>query len=299
MTARCSEAAAERGDPRLGTAPPQHDWLLVEHPAPWPVTAPFGADLPSELVQELGHPGVRTLFVRRHGRAGAPHRTHGPRRWFSLRGGEVRTGHWTAPDDLRACADPEAGRPHDGPLVLVCTHGVHDVCCAVTGRPVAAALTERWPDATFECSHVGGDRFAPNVLVLPDLACFAGMPPELAVPVIGAHLAGRTDPQWLRGVAGLHPAEQVAVGTVLERFGPGSSTDLRPTVVDQVGTFGDGRWTVEVHDHGRGRRFRVVVDGGREETAARLTCRAVRETRALTWAVASVEVLDRASSFRP
>lgn len=288
MSERCSEAAAERGDPRLGTAPPQRNWLLVEHPAPWPVSAPFGADVPDEVLREVGHPGVRTLFVRRHGRPGAPHRTRGFRRWFSLRDGEVRTGHWTTADDLRVCADPEAGRPHQGPLFLVCTHGVHDVCCAVAGRPVAAALSQRWPEATFECSHMGGDRFAPNVLALPDLTCFAGMPPQEAVPTLEAHLDGRTDPRWLRGVAGLHPAEQVAVGSVLERFGPGSSTDLRPRVLHQDGTLGDGRWTVEVHDHGQGRRFEVVVDSGRQATPARLTCRAVRESRALTWDVAEV-----------
>ncbi len=293
MSTRCSVAAAERGDPRLGTAPPQQEWLLVEHPAPWPVSAPFGADLPTELVHELGHPGTRMLFVRRHGRAGAPHRTRGPRRWFSLRGGQLRTGHWTTADDLRGCADPLAGRPHRGPLLLVCTHGVHDVCCAVAGRPVAAALADRWPEATFECSHLGGDRFAPNVLVIPDLACFAGMPVEAAVPVIEEHLAGRTDPRWLRGVAGLHPAEQVAVGTVLQRFGPGPSTDLRARVVEQEGTVGAGRWTVEVRDRGpRARRFRLVVDSGRQPTASRLTCRAVRETQAPSWDVASVELVD-------
>ena len=70
MTFRCSEGAAERGDPRLGTAPPQRDWLLVEHPGPWPMTAPFGADLPTPLLRELGHPDLRTLFVRAHGRDG-------------------------------------------------------------------------------------------------------------------------------------------------------------------------------------------------------------------------------------
>jgi hypothetical protein len=290
MTVRCSEAAAERGDSRLGTAPPQHEWLLVEHAAPWPVTAPFGGDLPTALLQELGHPEVRTLFVRRHGSAGAPHRMRGPRRWFSLRGGKLRTGEWTNPDDLRVCVDPLAGEPYVGPLVLVCTHGVHDVCCAVTGRPVAAALAARWPEATFECSHVGGDRFAPNILVFPDLACFAGMSPDLAGPVVEAHLAGRTDPQWLRGVAGLHPAEQVAVGAVLERAGPGSSADLRTQVLSQEGTLGAGRWTIEVQ--GRTHRFRVVVDSGREPTASRLTCRAVREARALTWDAVEVQPVD-------
>jgi hypothetical protein len=287
MTQRCSEAASERGDPRLGTAPPQRDWLLVEHPAPWPVTAPYGGDLPRELLGALGHPGTRTLFVRRHGRAGAPHRVQGPRRWFSLHDGVLRLGHWESPEDLRACTDPHAGETFDGPLLLVCTHGVHDVCCAVTGRPVAAALAERWPEATFECSHLGGDRFAPNVLVLPDRACLAGMPPEEAVRVVEAHLAGDTDPRWLRGVAGLLPAEQVAVGTVLERFGPGSSEDLRTQVVDQDGVLGAGRWTVEVVGSAVG-AVRVVVDSGREATPARLTCRAVRETRAPTWTVVSV-----------
>jgi hypothetical protein len=86
----------------------------------------------------------------------------------------------------------------------------------------------------------------------------------------------------LRGVAGLHPAEQVALGSVLAQE-PGSSADLRTRVVEETGSFGDGRWVVEV-DGPAGTR-RVVVDGGRETTASRLTCRAVRETRALTWRV--------------
>ena len=287
MTTRCSETAAERGDPRLGTAPPQRDWLLVEHPAPWPVTAPFGGDLPDDLLTQVGHPAVRTLFVRRHGPAGAPHRLQGARRWFSLRDGALRTGTWESADDLRTCADPLAGEPHPGPLLLVCTHGVHDVCCAVTGRPVAAALSARWPEATFECSHVGGDRFAPNLLVLPHLVCFAGMAPDQAVSLVEDHLGGRTDARWLRGVAGLHPAEQVALATVLARSGPGSAQDLRTRVVSQEGVLGAGRWTVEVVGPGDD-AAQVVVGSGRNATAARLTCRATRESRALTWDVVSM-----------
>ena len=50
----------------------------------------------------------------------------------------------------------------------VCTHGRHDACCAERGRPVAAALAAAHPEQTWEVSHIGGDRFAANVLVLPD-----------------------------------------------------------------------------------------------------------------------------------
>jgi hypothetical protein len=287
MTLRCSEGAAERGDPMLGTAPPQRDWLLVEHPGPWPVEAPYGAELSVDLLRRLGHPGLRTLLVRPHGRG-----TPVPvvrRRWFRCHDGELRTGHWEHPDDLLVTLEPDAGRPHPEPLLLVCTHGVHDVCCAVQGRPVVAALSQRWPGQTFECSHLGGDRFAPNVLLLPDLACYAGMPPEQAVPTIEAHLAGRAGTTWLRGVAGLHPAEQVAVGTVLQRWGPAPITSLSSRLAQQVGTFDSGTWTVEVEaTFPLPPRVRVVIASS-PRSEARLTCRATRETRAVQWDVVTVE----------
>lgn len=292
MTLRCSDGAAERGDPRHGTAPPQREWLLVEHPAPWPVSAPFGADLPNDLLRRLGHPDLRTLFVRRHGRDGAPDRLDGPRRWFSCRGGRVRTGLWRDPEDLLASLDTEGGEAYAGPLLLVCTHGVHDVCCAIKGRPVAQALSARWPEETWECSHLGGDRFAPNVMTLPDLTCFAGMPADEAVTTVEAHLSGRSDVGWLRGVAGQHPSEQVAVGAVLERWGPAATTDLDTRLVAQDGVLAAGTWTVELD----GReplpaRSRVVVTSRRVSEAARLTCRARKETRALQWDVVSVEAI--------
>ncbi|MCF6379302.1 hypothetical protein L2K70_16950 [Nocardioides KLBMP 9356] len=293
MTLRCSDDASSRHDPPLGTAPPQHDWLLVEHPGPWPVTAPFGADLPTSLLRELGHPELRTLLVRRHGRDGAAHRATGARRWFRSRSGTVRTGLWDEPADLLASLGDDGGEPHPDPLVLVCTHGVHDACCAIKGRPVAAALALRWPDAVWECSHLGGDRFAPNVLLFPDLACYGGMPAEVAVPTVEAHLSGRVRTRWLRGVAGLHPAEQVALGTVLDRWGPAPLSSATAHLTGQDGTFDAGRWTVEV----RGTEplpttTRVVVDSSRRDEAL-LTCRSTRPTRALQWDVVSVTPRDQ------
>ncbi len=288
MTFRCSDAAAGRGDPMLGTAPPQREWLLVEHPGPWPVTAPFGADLPTTLLRQLGHPDVRTLFVRRHGRAGAADRIGRRRRWFRSSDGVVRTGRWERPDDLLAALGEDGGEPYPHPLLLVCTHGVHDVCCAVKGRPVAEALARRWPTETYECSHLGGDRFAPTVLMLPDLACYGGMTAETAVATVESHLAGRVDPTWMRGIAGLHPAEQVALGTVHERWGPAALTGSA-RLVEQTGTFDAGRWTVDVLGFDRAPAGVRVVMVSSRRAEARLTCRAPRPTRAVQWDVVSVE----------
>lgn len=59
------------------------------------------------------------------------------------------------------------GNPVSENRFFVCTHGKHDPCCAKFGQPVAAALDREWPERTWETSHIGGDRFAGNVLVLP------------------------------------------------------------------------------------------------------------------------------------
>ena len=77
-------------------------------------------------------------------------------------------GDFEADDELLTLPlDGSAGTPSYDPFFLVCTHGRHDTCCAVEGRPVAAALESARPGAVWECSHVGGDRFAANVVAMP------------------------------------------------------------------------------------------------------------------------------------
>ena len=87
----------------------------------------------------------------------------------------------------------------DGPLFGVCTHGKHDACCAERGRPVAAALTASHPAQTWEVSHMGGDRFAANVLVLPEGLYYGRMEPATASQVADLHEDGRVDLSRLRG----------------------------------------------------------------------------------------------------
>ena len=53
------------------------------------------------------------------------------------------------------------------PLVLVCTHGQHDSCCGRRGYPLFDALRRHDELEVWQCSHIGGDRFAANAVVLP------------------------------------------------------------------------------------------------------------------------------------
>ena len=120
----------------------------------------------------------------------------------------------------RAAAARDGAPGPDEPLLLVCAHGRHDTCCAVRGRPVADRLAQRWPAGTWECSHVGGDRFAANLLVLPDGACYGNLDADTAVDVVTSHLQGRVDVDHLRGVSTQPPVAQAAIAAALRRFGP-------------------------------------------------------------------------------
>ncbi|PFK65638.1 sucrase ferredoxin, partial [Priestia megaterium] len=85
-------------------------------------------------------------------------------------------------DIVPALASP--GMPGYPPVILVCAHGRHDPCCAVRGLPVGRALGERWPEQVWECSHIGGDRFAANVVVAPDGVYYGGLDAKSAVATV-------------------------------------------------------------------------------------------------------------------
>jgi hypothetical protein len=126
---------------------------------------------------------------------------------FPARGLLLGTTFATAEDltriDLDSVARGEAPdwTRLDGPLFGVCTHGRHDACCAERGRPVAAALTASHPAETWEVSHMGGDRFAANMVILPQGLYYGRMEPGSASQVAALHEDGRVDLSRLRGRA--------------------------------------------------------------------------------------------------
>ncbi len=210
---RCSVVADAAADPRAGSAAPADQWFLVEHPGPWGRRGFAESGLAAAAVAALSEwavsVGGRVLLVRRPGRRLGS----APRRWFrvdSRPGREgVRTGVFADTGEL-ASAVTAPGERYDDILTLVCTHGRHDTCCAVRGRPLAAALAEADPDGTWECSHVGGCRFAPAVVLLPHGYVMGGVPVAEGSGLVRDYRRGTLHPQWLRGRSCLAPAVQAA-----------------------------------------------------------------------------------------
>lgn len=213
---RCAEAAETAGDPLTGSAPPADQWLLVEHGGPWGPHALSDSGIEPAVEAVLaGWTSTRRARVVLIRRPGAQPRTEPAGRWYLVdsRPGaaSVRTGHYAAEAELLAVlGDPTAGVPAPDPVFLVCTHGRHDTCCALRGRPVAQALAREFPADTWECSHVGGDRFAANLVVLPHGLYYGHASPADAITVAHQHRAGRLVPRLLRGRSTCSGQEQAA-----------------------------------------------------------------------------------------
>jgi Sucrase/ferredoxin-like len=220
---RCALRAQLRGDPMLGTAFPASLLLLVEQPGPWGRAGLRGSrfDHATAAVLEAhaDAAGVRVQAIRRPGRTprGAV------RRWalVDCRPGHtsLRWGHYHEDAELLDVPlDGSVGVVDEAPLYLVCAHSKHDACCALRGRAVAAALATERPGRVWECSHVGGDRFAANVLVLPAGLLYGRVLPFAAPEFVETTERGEVVGALLRGRVGLKPAAQAALAFAYEHL---------------------------------------------------------------------------------
>lgn len=105
------------------------------------------------------------------------------------------------------------------PLILVCAHGKRDQCCALLGRPIAAGLSDLYPDRVWECSHTGGHRFAPAVVLLPTGLTYGRMDGDSAIAMVEAADRGEVSLTGFRGRSCYTPAEQIAEVTVRQEIG--------------------------------------------------------------------------------
>jgi hypothetical protein len=307
---RCSDDARARGDRSVGTAPPARNWFLVEQDGCWGSTAwdglRAGPQVKDQLEKRLEHAGARLMLIRRPG-SKRDSASVGRRRWCLIQTdpharqpARIVWGRADQDAGLLAAArlfidgdepveriDPPTTDPDVPAILLVCTHGRKDVCCAVRGRPVAARAAALWPDSTWECTHTGGDRFAANVILLPDGACYGSLDPDDLEQVVGSHLRGEVDPTHLRGATGHTNRVQAAMVAAYERFRPLRFGDVRR--VSETGTPEAWRVRLDVRDVGI-----VELTGHTQITEPEfLTCKAEAK-KVMLLPVVDTVLLDRA-----
>lgn len=259
----CSALASH--EPLAGTAPFARAWLVVEHPGPWGRDALRDSGVPPRVVEHIGNAQrdapVRFLAARSigHDRRG----TQAPARrrvWLAVCGFDECETRTTVIHDWDELLDwnltrmgqgnlPRVGDPLTESVEFVCTHSRRDACCAILGRELIASVPDHRRSRVWECSHLGGHRFAATSLFLPSGRLYGrlsaanrdhfdhgGEPgPEqmrgssyLPAPLQAAECAARTD--------GLLPSS--AAVQVLELESSGSA------VLAAVSASTGGTWTI-------------------------------------------------------
>ena len=241
----CRDIAVANDEPLAGTASRVDHWILIEYRGLWARDVLPGSGLSDQVKQRLreqasARPHTKLLFVRRTERRGRPDLRV---MWGSSpeQGGQLFHADLDQHEDLLDLdlTGPGANLPH--PLLLVCTHGKHDPCCARQGRPLYQALTELAEDEwVWQVSHVGGDRFAGNLVVLPEGLYYGRVGPGEAWSVLDEYLARRIDLAHYRGRSSYSFAIQAAERAVREEAGLSGIDDLelvaeRPVVVFRGG----------------------------------------------------------------
>jgi len=201
----CAEVSREIAEPLAATASRVDHWILVEYRGLWGYDAAASSGLPEPVKAHLRERAAalgraKVLFIRRTERRG--------RRGLAVlwgasteRGARLSAAEVARYEDLHELDFAgAAGPPLERPLLLVCTHGKHDRCCARYGRPLYEALREAAEEGwVWQCTHIGGDRFAGNLIVLPEGLYFGRVEPADAWTVLDEYLAGRIHLERYRG----------------------------------------------------------------------------------------------------
>lgn len=278
----CSELSRRSAEKTFGTASVGAVWLLLEYPHGWGRSALEDSALSDgcktflkEALAGIKH--SRLLFIktdrgRRDARMNLFVVRCREREPFAVR---LRVKDY---EDLRAIdlaavargRDLQGGELTRGPLHLVCTHGRRDKCCAKFGIPVYNALRDYAGESVWQSSHVGGDRFAANVICFPHGLFYAHATPESAREIASEYAAGRVLTEKFRGRACYFGFVQAAEFFARRESGLAGVDALR---FGSSAPEGPSAWRVRFVEEGAGRAHELLVAARPSEFRNFITCR--------------------------
>lgn len=214
---RCAPWTRSQEVDPVGSAPRFDELIIVEVPLPWPkdvALMPWLSGLDC---------APRTRFA-----AVAPRVDRGPgvmvTRWCGTSGvdylvdqAELRDLLLSLVEGRAPAVEPVGPAPRE---LLVCGHGARDRCCGSLGTRVFTEAFARGLDVRVRrSSHLGGHRFAPTALTLPDARHWAWVDDDLLARLVTCAAAPASLREHYRGSASLDPPAQAVEREVFERLG--------------------------------------------------------------------------------
>jgi hypothetical protein len=294
----CATVSTASHESLTATASRIDNWIVLEYRALWDRdvlgACRFTPELKAHLREQLhALAPARLLFVKKPER-----RAYGRRHVYfgSSKAGEERFFQLEVDhqEDLLGFdfagalgGDGLPGMPVDHPLLVVCTHGKRDRCCAKNGQPLYDALRHETESGwVWQSTHVGGDRFAGNVVMLPQGLYYGRVEPGDVPGLLEAHSSGRIDMEHYRGRAAHSFPVQAAEHAIRESDGLVGIDDLELVGVDAD----DDGWRVRFRTRDAAVIEADVVSELSEEPVY-LTCGAAEPQRARRYSATALRRL--------
>jgi hypothetical protein len=262
----CSDRSRGIQEPLLATASRTDVWFLIEYTGPWGSKALEESILSESIKSHLANftsqiDNARTLLIKQEGRR--------PDRDMAFMVAGMTDGvpflHRTILPTYEALLDIDLAAASNGeklrgaqtevePLYLVCTNGRRDQCCAKFGLTTYHSLQERLGDRVWQCTHLGGHRFAPNMVVLPRGMVYGRVAPEDLPEVADA---SRVFIPSFRGRASYDPPAQAAEVFLRLQL---NHTQIEGLPLHDINPSAQDRWTVSFKRDGSTYSVEVVKE---------------------------------------
>ena len=297
----CSVRSKEAAEGVFGTASTGDAWLLVEYAQPWGSRAFRESALPKAVKSYLS--GVlksgsrfRVLLIKQ------TRKVKEPLSLFVVRSRELLSSilkyeffeyEQLLDFDLASAlagGSPPGATPWESPLFLVCTHGKRDKCCAKFGIPIYKTIrTLVGESSVWQCSHVGGDRFAANVVCFPDGIFYGHVTGESAKLIVEEYSERRIVLRNFRGRSCYSFPVQAAEFFARRETGFRRIGDLKFLTYDPVKP---NEWQVRFFSEVDAKIHQVSLTSHLSEFQNRLTCHSSEPRSVVQYSLIGHEILS-------
>ncbi|HEX8920551.1 MAG TPA: sucrase ferredoxin [Pyrinomonadaceae bacterium] len=299
----CSELSREVREQPFGTASTADAWLLLEYSSAWGARAFQESQLTRAVKEHLkkalqATPRSRLLFIKQE-RASGNHLS-----LFIVRSTEtdasiVRlklSGYEQLLDitlaGILAGKQAAGAERWERPLFLVCTHGKRDKCCAKFGYALYKSLRSDAGDDVWQSSHVGGDRFAANLICFPHGFFYAHVTADAGRQIISQYNQQTVSLINYRGRCCYPSPIQAAEFFLRSESGLNGINDVR--FLDYVPITGN-HWLVRFLSRQDSQTYEIYLRSRISEFQNPLTCQAREEKQVVQYSLSDYRLISQPS----
>lgn len=296
----CSALSREVSEQPFGTASTADAWLLLEYSSAWGARAFQDSQLTRAVKAHLKKaldsvPRSRLLFIKQE------RKSVSDLSLFIVRSTEadasiarvkLKDYEQLLNVDLAAlmAGDQSAGgEPWGRTLFLVCTHGKRDKCCAKFGYALYKSLRADAGDDVWQSSHVGGDRFAANLICFPHGFFYAHVTPDAGRQIISRYGQQTISLNNYRGRCCYPSAIQAAEFFLRSETQLCGINDIQ--FLDCVPIAGN-HWLVRFHSQQGGQTHEVYLKSQLSEFQNPLTCHAREEKQVVQYSLSDYRMMS-------